>query len=199
MWADAAFGPVRREPIIAQAVTAETPPATAPLARYVTLATSTLGVTVYSDGLAEYEATPSGEVAITLLRAVGQLSRNDLPERPGHAGWPVPTPEAQSLGTFSANFAILPHGKRDARTIDLGERMADDILLPLSGTTLRSALTVPPNTSGVELEGEGLAFSTCKESEHEGWLVLRCVNLTDQEVAGRWRCGFPIALLVRPG
>jgi hypothetical protein len=189
VWADAAFGPVRREPIVAPPSSAETPPATAPLARYVTLATGDRGVTVYSDGLAEYEATPGGDVAITLLRAVDELSRNDLPERPGHAGWPAPTPEAQSIGPFEGYFAIFPHGPRDASTIDLIERTADDVLLPLAGVTLRSALAVPATTHGVELEGEGLACSACKESEDGAWLVLRCVNLTDREIPGRWRIG----------
>jgi alpha-mannosidase len=69
---------------------------TAPLQRYVSLFDERKGATVYSDGLAEYEAREDGSVAITLVRAVGELSRNDLPERPGHAGWPAPVPGAQS-------------------------------------------------------------------------------------------------------
>jgi alpha-mannosidase len=105
----------------------------------------------------------------------------------------VPTPEAQSLGGFEARFAIFPHGARDERTIDLVERAADDVLLPLEGATLRSALAVPPTTHGVELEGQGLALSACKESEDGEWLVLRCVNLTEFAVEGLWRLGFPLA------
>jgi alpha-mannosidase len=160
------------------------------LHRYVSLFGSGRGVTVYSDGLAEYEAESSGDVAVTLVRSVADLSRNDLPERPGHAGWPVPTPEAQMLGPFAAELAVFPHGPRMAETIDAIERTADDVLLPLTGTTLRSAVANYPATRGLELEGRGLAFSAAKESEDGEWLVLRCVNLTDDTVAGRWLLPF---------
>jgi alpha-mannosidase len=192
--ADAAFGPVLRQPIVISdsAASMEHAPATAPLARYVTLSSATGGFTLFSDGLAEYEATHGGEVAVTLVRAVGELSRNDLPERPGHAGWPVPTPEAQCLGPFASELALMPHGPRDAATLDAIERAADDVLLPLTGFTLRSALDVPSPTPGIELEGRGLAFSTCKVSEDGQWLVLRCVNLDTEQVEGRWRLAFAL-------
>jgi len=38
---------------------------------------------------------------VTVLRACGELSRIDLPERPGNAGWPTHTPEAQCIGPFA--------------------------------------------------------------------------------------------------
>ena len=192
VWADAAFGPVQRVPVAVpdDERRVETPPPTAPLHRYVSLIGADRGVTIYSDGLAEYEAESSGDVAVTLVRSVADLSRNDLPERPGHAGWPVPTPEAQMLGSFAAELAIFPHGARTGETIDAIERTADDVLLPLTGTTLRSAVANYPATRGLELEGRGLAFSTAKESEDGEWLVLRCVNLTDDTVAGRWSLPF---------
>jgi alpha-mannosidase len=192
VWADAAFGPVERVPIVVsdRERAIEAPPPTAPLHRYVSVFDATRGVTVYSDGLAEYEADAKGDVAVTLVRAVGDLSRNDLLERPGHAGWPVPTPEAQMFGPFAAEFAVFAHGPRNVDTVDLIERTADDVLLPLVGTTLRSALADYPSTEGLELDGRGLAFSSAKESEDGAWLVLRCVNLTDEPTTGQWRLPF---------
>ena len=194
VWADAAFGPVdrRRLEVPEEDMRDERPPLTAPLHRYVSLFSTSVGATLFSDGLAEYEATDRGELFVTLLRAVGALSRNDLPERPGHAGWPAPTPRAQSIGPFAARLALLLHGARDADTIDLIERTADDALLPLEGRTLRSALKLPEAVTGAELEGRGLAFSTLKESEDGEWIVARCVNLLDDPVEGRWRFGVPI-------
>ena len=192
VWADAAFGAIERLPITVpdDDRKSEAPPATAPLHRYVSLFGANRGATVYSDGLAEYEADPAGDVAVTLVRAVGDLSRNDLPERPGHAGWPVATPEAQMPGPFSAELALFPHGARSTESIDVIERTADDVLLPLTGTTLRSAIADYAGTPGLELDGEGLAFSAAKESEDGEWLVLRCVNLTDKRVNGAWRLPF---------
>lgn len=194
VWADAAFGPVQRMPILVPDVDRrdEVPPPTAPLHRYVSLFTAEAGATLFSDGLAEYEATENGELLVTLLRAVGALSRNDLPERPGHAGWPAPTPKAQSLGPFAARLALLLHPPRTAETIDAIERVADDFLVPLEGRTVRSALSVPPPISGVELLGRGLAFSALKESEDGEWIVARCVNLLDEPVQGQWRFGATI-------
>ena len=61
------------------------------------------------------------------------------------------------------------------------------------GTTLRSALETPSDVAGPELVGAGLAFSTIKESEDGRWTVLRCVNLTDESIAGAWRLPFAAA------
>ena len=94
---------------------------------------------------------------------------------------------------FEAEFAVMLHGPRLTQTIDAIERAADDVLNPLVGTTLRSALAVPAPVDGVELVGDGLAFSAIKESEDGGWLVLRCVNLLERDVAGAWRLPFDVA------
>jgi hypothetical protein len=194
VWADAAFGPVRRVPLQVPDDDArdEMPPPTAPLHRYVSLFGRQHGATIVSDGLAECEATQGGEVLVTLLRAVGALSRNDLPERPGHAGWPAPTPKAQSLGAFGANLALLLHGPRTTNSIDVIEHAADDALLPLEGRTIRASRQRPLESLGVEIRGAGLAFSTVKESEDGDWLVARCVNLGESSVEGAWRFGVPI-------
>jgi 2-O-(6-phospho-alpha-D-mannosyl)-D-glycerate hydrolase len=194
VWADAAFGPVHRLPLDTpeEDRVAESPPPTAPLHRYVSLFGASAGATLISDGLAEYEATADGNIFVTVLRAVGELSRNDLPERPGHAGWPTPTPEAQSLGRFGARFALLLHGTRSPETVHSIEQAADDVLLPLEGRTLRSTLSVPAPVHGLELHGRGLAFSTCKESEDGAFVVVRCVNLLDEMVEGAWTFGVAI-------
>jgi mannosylglycerate hydrolase len=194
VWADAAFGPVRREPLVIaeEEAAVEHAPATAPLHRYVSLFDHQRGFTAYSDGLGEYETNDAGEVLVTLVRAVGELSRNDLPERPGHAGWPSPTPLAQCLGPFEASFAIMFHGPRLASTIDEIEHTADDVLLPLVGTTLRAAIDLRAEVVGPELVGDGLAFSAMKESEDSEWLVLRCANHRDDEVHGVWRLPFSV-------
>ena len=188
VFADAAFGVLEREPIKVSArdekMEAVVP--TAPLHRYVSVFDNKNGATIFADGLPEYEAM-GDQIAITVLRSVGELSRNDIPERPGHAGWPVATPEAQNMGPFEAELAFMLHGSRTADTIDAIERAADDVLHPLTGETLRSAVSIPSSVSGIALEGTGLALSAIKENEDSGWVVLRCVNLTDEERQGTWR------------
>lgn len=192
--ADAMFGPVERKTVAVthDDLAMETPLNTAPLHRYVSLFGASHGSTLFSDGLAEYEADRDGGIAVTLLRSIGELSRSDIPERRGHAGWPTPVPGAQCPGEFAAEFALMLHGARDAATIDSIERAADDILLPLTGATLRSALVNPGAIDGVALDGEGLALSAVKTSEDGQWLVLRCVNLLDEARTGTWRLAAPI-------
>lgn len=191
-WADAAFGPVHRVPLEVppEDSLAEMPADTGPLHRWVSRYASQMGATVIADGLAEYEATADGGVALTLVRAVGQLSRADLPERPGHAGWPRPTPGAQCLGRIGGQFALLLHGARDAATLDRVERAADDVLLPLRGESWRSALALPEHAGGATLAGGGLAMGAIKPADDPSWrLALRCVNLLDEPVDGRWTLG----------
>ena len=191
--ADAMFGPVTRERRVQPPHTRamELVPETAPLARWVSRTDASQGMTLISDGLGEYEVTDDGSIAVTLVRAVGALSRRDLPERPGHAGWPVPTPAAQSLGPFRAQFALLPHGSAPNVFADI-ERAADDVLFPLRGTTLRSAVRPLEAVAGLSLHSDGLRFLACKPSEDGEWTVLRCVNLTLYSVTGSWHCGWSI-------
>src|SRR5438046_3064500 len=68
---------------------------TAPLHRWVARLSTHQTAVLVSDGLAEYESADDGAVHVTLVRSVRELSRHDLPERPGHAGWPASTPAAQ--------------------------------------------------------------------------------------------------------
>jgi hypothetical protein len=166
---------------------------TAPLHRYVSRYDGVSGATIFSDGLAEYESLADGTVAVTLLRAVGELSRHDLPERPGHAGWPAPTPLAQARGPYRAAVALALHGADTPDQGDDVERLADDVLLPLAGRTLRSNLGEPRLAGGLELTGDGLAFSAAMPARASGWIVLRCVNRRDAAVQGAWHATRPIA------
>jgi alpha-mannosidase len=197
--ADAAFHPVWRTPLAISEDEArmERVVPTAPLHRWVARFGPDAGATLFSDGLAEYEALSDGAVAVTLLRAVGVLSRHDLPERPGHAGWPADTPGAQSIGPFAARLALALHGADSPHQRDAIERLADDVLLPITGETLRSNLGEPRVRAGLELLGDGLAFSAAAPAQREGWMMLRCVNRRDVPVRGRWTLGRPIVESVR--
>jgi mannosylglycerate hydrolase len=189
--ADAAFHPVERAPLVIPSDEARTEQVvrTAPLHRWVARFTADHGATLFSDGLAEYESLDDGTVAVTLLRAVGELSRSDLPERPGHAGWPSATPAAQSLGPFAARFALALHAHDSPQTRDQIDRLADDVLLPITGETLRSNVADPLTAGGLELSGEGLAFSSASPAQRDGWIALRCVNRRSVSVHGSWRLG----------
>lgn len=197
--ADAAFLPVHREPLHVpeNEQRDERVVPTAPLHRWVTRFGDHGGATAFSDGLTEYESAKDGALCVTLFRAVGQLSRADLRERPGHAGWPAPTPGAQAIGPWQARLAFAMHDADDWHTRQLIERLADDVLLPLRGESLRYNLREPHRAGGLELDGDGLAFSAAYPARQEGWIALRCVNVRDEAVQGCWRLGRSIASAVR--
>src|SRR5207302_309911 len=92
--AGTAFGAVARTPVAAPsaAYPLETPVRTAPAHRFVAAASGPRGLALLAPEFFEYEWTPDGDLLFTLLRSVGELSRGDLPTRPGHAGWPTATP-----------------------------------------------------------------------------------------------------------
>jgi mannosylglycerate hydrolase len=192
--ADAMFAPVKRDqPVQPDGTKAlELVPPTAPLARWVSRIGTTQGMTLISDGLAECEVMADGGIAVTLVRSVGALSRNDLPERPGHAGWPTPTPGAQLFGRYAAGFALLPHGPPTEDLVTTIECAADDALLPLGGATLRSATTAIEPVAGLSLDGDGVRFLACKDSEDGKWTVLRCVNVTTRTATASWWCAWPV-------
>ena len=200
VWCDVAFGDIRRPTSgdVPAGDSREAAVAASPLHRSVSCFAAGHGLSLLSDGLAEHEVRDDGSIAVTLVRATGELSRHDLPERPGHAGWPAATPAAQMRGEFVATFALFPHGGRTDDVRVAIERCREDFLLPLSGTSLRSSLGAAGDPPSLELEGEGLAFSACKESDDGTALVLRCRNLLDRSVDGAWRiAGLTEARLAR--
>ena len=197
--ADAAFRPVTRAPLVLNAADSamEHVVPTAPLHRWVARFGGGAGAALVSDGLAEYESAADGSILVTLVRSVGELSRPDLPERPGHAGWPAAVPGAQCIGPYEARFALQLFGDDSPDVRDDIERLAEDTLLPITGETLRSNLADPRHSRGLELIGAGLAFSAAAPARRDGWVVLRCVNLRDTAVEGSWRVGRGIGEAVR--
>jgi len=192
IFADAAFGPVLRVPLDRASVneTHEYVTNSAPLHRWVAAASERHSTTIISDGLAEYEHIDHQRLAITLVRATGALSRASLPERPGHAGWPAPVPQAQGPGRFSARFAIAPGGAFDAAT---AHELADDVLLPLIGYTWRDApANAPTHVAGATLVGDhGVVASAVKPAENGVGMVLRCVNVHEAAHEAEWVVPWP--------
>jgi 2-O-(6-phospho-alpha-D-mannosyl)-D-glycerate hydrolase len=61
------------------------------------------------DGLRDYAVLHDGRtIAVTLLRAMGWLSRGDMPERRGHAGPALETPSAQMIGERTYRYCVVP-------------------------------------------------------------------------------------------
>jgi alpha-mannosidase len=101
---------------------AEFPIGAVPQRSFATLAGSGgLALTVANRGVAEVEAVAEpdgrGALALTVLRAVGWLSRSDLRSRPGPAGPGLPTPGAQVPGRHRIEISLRLHRADDPRRI----------------------------------------------------------------------------------
>jgi alpha-mannosidase len=148
-------------------------------------------------GFFEYEHDTAGDLVVTLLRCVGQLSRENLPTRPGHAGWPTATPGAQCLGRERLQLALAPvNADEIARGSPLAE-LWEDSFLPPRAIWLRQATDLHLPAPDVRIEGDGLVFSALKPAAAGDGIVLRCYNATDSEVAGRAELGTPVAAAAR--
>ena len=92
-----------------------------------------LALTVANRGVPEVEplrdADRSGSLALTLVRAVGWLSRDDLAMRPVHAGPGLKTPGAQCPGSHQAEFSLRWHADDDPRRTAKAHAYANPPLL----------------------------------------------------------------------
>ena len=95
---------------------------------------------------------------------------------------------------MAAAFAVMAHDAWSDAVAALVERTADDVLLPLTGATLRSALHLPDAIADAALEGDGLACEAVKPSDDGDWIVLRCRNVTSVERRGAWTLGVPVSM-----
>jgi len=187
--AGSAFGTVERNAVQvdAAAYPRETPVRTAPAQRFVAAARGGRGLAVLAPAFFEYEWTAKGDLLVTLLRAVGDLSLARLPTRPGHAGWPTAIPGAQCLGTTRIDLALVPVTASDVERGDALPHLWEEAFLPLHGLWLRDASPLNPLPVDITLEGTGLVFSALKPAQIGSPMVLRCYNATGRKAAGAWR------------
>jgi mannosylglycerate hydrolase len=174
--AEGAFGIVRRppEPVWRGSGWRETPART----HHTAGAVAAGDLALLSRGLPEYEAVRGpdgrGHLALTLLRCVDAISRDDLKVRPGHVGPPYATPGAQGLGEHTFEVALVP-----------GAARLDDLALLRASQDARQGFIVgPPGIllpapGGLELDG--LAFSALKPADDGDGVVLRVFAPTDGE------------------
>jgi len=189
--AGTAFGAVARAAVAVEpgAAIRETPVRTAPAHRFVAAARGARGLAVLAPGFFEYEWTPKGDLVFTLLRAIGDLSRSDLPTRPGHAAWPTAIPAAQCIGMTRIDLALVPVSAAEVERGDILPHLWEDAFLPLNALWLRDATSLTPAPLEIMLEGQGLVFSAVKPAQVGSPMVLRCYNATDRKAAGAWRFG----------
>ncbi len=167
----------------------EAPVRAAPAHRFVTVSSENRGLGVLAPGFFEYEHTPSGDILVTVLRAIGALSRGDLPTRPGHAAWPTSIPGAQCPGVSRVELALVP-----LLPADVVPAVWESVFTPIRGVWIRDALGLSTPSAGITLEGTGLVFSALKPTQggRGNEMALRCYNPGATRAAGAWRFAQPV-------
>ena len=155
---------------------------TYPMWSFVDVSDGRAGLALIGHGLHEYEVLPgSTEVlALTLLRSVGWLSRDDLVTRRGHAGPEMETPGAQVLGGHRFRYSLFFHA---GNWNDGGVwRAAESALLPLVMGRGEPVSTAPPI---IELEPDCMQMSALRP--RPGGYDLRFLNASDEAGEARLR------------
>jgi len=119
------------------------------------------GVAILLDHVLEYELLDDGrELALTLLRSVGLLSRTLHSYRKVPAGPELPVPAAQLHGPWEVGFALYPHAGswQEGGVLEQMERYQHPFLTAV-GTGQDPA---PAQRAGLELRGKGVLLTALR-------------------------------------
>jgi len=136
------------------------------LQRFASIADEKKGFTVVTDGLQEYEILPEdGTIAITVLRSVAEL---------GDWGY-FPTPEAQCLGTQTAEWQVFIHEKDVIASKAYVDAYQYKVPLQVIQTSAHKG-ELPAEHRFVKWESEGLAWTSMKLAEDCDDIMIRWFN-----------------------
>ncbi len=192
--------------VVHRGLTAEGGPHEAGLAtfvsrRFVDASDGQVGAALLHDGLLEYEVVEDGrELALTLLRATGYLSRAEPALRPNPAGPMDPLEGPQGQGRHVVDYALLPH-RGDWPAAGLHDA-ADAFLVPLERNRVPAPTPGGAAPSGRALRVDGAQVSAVRREGET--LVVRVFNASSDastvtvEQAGAPARGFVVDLVGRP-
>jgi alpha-mannosidase len=159
------------------------------------------GAAVLGPHTLEYELVDERELAITVLRSTGLISRNDNPYREDPAGPQIEVPNAQMSGPWSMSFAIMPHAGawHEAPVAEAAETYRHDLLV--AAGTAPNETPLPHGARGIEINGgvlsallrvdDELELRVLREAPSDGEVVVNGPFATAREVdlLGRDRGG----------
>ena len=142
------------------------------------------GLALVHDGLLEYEVVNDGrELALTLLRATGYLSRSEIALRPNPAGPLDPLHGPQLQGPLAVEYAVVLH-RGDWRAAALYD-IADEVLVPLDRVRGGGwdGASRPP--TGTRLTVDGARVSAVTRAAAGAPLTVRVFNASSEPSVAR--------------
>jgi alpha-mannosidase len=152
----------------------------------------------------EYELVDGGrELAVTVLRSIGMLSRNRHALRDEPAGPQLPTPEAQCRGARVVELALMPYrGEWHSAGVAGAAEAYRHEFVAFAGTAVEGS-PLPASEAGLRVDGAGVVLTGVRD--RGGRVELRVVaeqpTATEAVIsAGRGvRAAWSADLLGRPG
>ncbi|EGO2586029.1 TPA: alpha-mannosidase [Enterococcus faecalis] len=129
------------------------------------------GVTIFNEGLNEYEVLADGTIAVTLIRCVGEL---------GDWGY-FATPEAQCQGEYTFKYGLSLHGKPEERFATYQQAYSAQIPFTAATTARHEGKLAPNHVYLTTAEGP-IGWTAVKRQEQTNHLVVRGFNLTAQNI-----------------
>jgi len=160
---------------------AEEPRPEKPQRAFTSIQGETCSLMVANRGLPEVEVfindQNQSEIALTLMRCVGWLSRDDFSTRHSHAGPFLPTPGAQLAGKHTFEYSIIPYGS-SPESFQSACQQAYAFNNPLRSvfTGIQPGI-LPSEVSLVQVNPPAFQISAIKASEKQpnpgktGWIV----------------------------
>jgi hypothetical protein len=170
---------------------AERPTATFPQKTFAAVERNGAGVAVFNRGLPEGEVVDRGGIqsyALTLLRAVGWLSRPDLGSREGGAGPTIPTFDSQMPGSHRFQYAWTTYAGswEEAEIQAKAHAFAfPPVAWPVSGFS-------GANERIAAARIDGATFSALHRSHLDGAPIVRVYRASDQ--AGTAHVDLPLTV-----
>jgi mannosylglycerate hydrolase len=191
---DTSFGILRRALAPAEPAGTEDLYPTGPHRTFTAVESADFTAALMSRGIyeAEVRAAPAGStILLTLIRAVGWLSRSDLATRRGGAGPELETPGAQELGAHRFEFAIAA-ARGNLRDGGIIGRAASYAAPPRMFPAQRSFAS-PQGL--IACDNPRIAFSTARPASHAGSWRVRVFSASAETERAQFR--FPDATRAR--
>ena len=166
------------------------PQPTKPTQGFVDVNDGQRGLGICTVGLPEYEIVREGNqaiIALTLLRCVGWLSRDDLLTRSGNAGPKTATPDAQCLGKHTFRYALVPH-QSDWLSAQMWKHSAGEKVPLRAVTSDLGEAGDYEQLSFLTVEPDELVVTCLKKAEHDEALIVRFYNISEQPITGHVTC-----------
>lgn len=159
------------------------------LLNYAALQEGRNGMAVFSEGLREFEVLGDNKktFALTLLRGVGLLGKEDLLLRPGRpSGIKMAVPDSQMRGSLQGRFSLFSYSGTPLN-VGLAQQARAWLTpmlcynkIPWDAMKLnKAAFTVPDSYSLLSMSPVGCQLSALKKAEDRDEIILRLFNPSD--------------------